>query len=168
MGRLSQIFLPLPLLSWAPSAMPQPSLRWEDENLHPRGAHCLLHKSSVAPALSGSCSRGGPQRRNPLHGGQLQWSSHAVLQPWGCGTAAVRSCRDSPRDGETNPWGRGDHARAPRGVPAPLEPGRVQRPLEWGLWKQPRRPVHVLPAVPTQGRGPRSGQGLHGEDGSPA
>lgn len=167
MGRLSQIlFSPLPL-SWAPSAMPQSPLWWDDENPHPRGPHSLLHKSAVAPARPGR-NGSGPWRRDPLHGRQLQWPSHAVLQSGGRGGAPVRRCRESSGDGEADPPGRGDHAGAPRGVPAPLEPCRVQRPLERGVRKQPGGAVHVLPAVPAQSRGAGPGQGLHGEDGGSA
>ena len=175
MGWLSQIlfFPPFPPLSWAPSAMSQSPLWWDHENPHPRGPHSLLLKSAVAPALfgggGGSSSGGsGPQQRNPLHGRQLQWSSHAVLQSGGCGGDAVRSHGDSPGHGEEDPRGWWNHAGAPWGVPAPLEPRRVQRPLERGVWKQPGCAVHVLPAVPTQGRGCRPRQGLYGENGSSA
>lgn len=172
MGWLSQIlfFPPLLFLSWAPSAMPQSPLWWDDENPHPWGPHSLLHKSAVALAWSGggSVSRKGSQWRNPLHGRQLQWSPHAVLQSGRCGRDAVRGCWYSSRYGEEDPRGWWDHAGAPRGVPATLEPSRVQRTLEWGVRKQPGCIVYVLPAVPTQGRGPWPGQGLHGEDGSSA
>lgn len=57
-GLLKPFSFPSPLRpSWVSSMMPESPLWWDDEDPHPRGPHCLLHKSAVATAGGGGPGR---------------------------------------------------------------------------------------------------------------